>query len=524
MKPLKNNKTSSLPDPFQEKQLEKAVADLQTLNRMAQAVSSTMEVDKILAIILHETITLTASEQGSILSLAAEGERQMQTLFKSGNSKTDQPLSRLSDLIGGWVLKNNTSLITDNITEDLRFHEARDWLEGMTSVLAVPMVVRNSITGIIILTRAVKFTQRDVELITIVANQCGQFLENAKRYQQMYHENLELRRQVERRYNFQGLIGNSPAMSKIFELLELIIPGETRILIEGESGTGKELIARTIHYNGPRKDEKFIPVDCGAIPETLLESELFGHVKGSFTGAIADKKGLFEAAHQGTLFLDEITNTSLTFQAKLLRAIQEGEIKPVGATEPRKVDIRLITASSSDLNEKVASGHFRNDLYYRLNVVTIHLPPLREREADIRLLAEHFLVNFSKQAKPPKRINGFTVSAMRFLENYNWPGNIRELENVIERAVALAHPDDELISHELLPELLVKQHIFQGEVSIEQNTDGLSEAIARTERNMILQALEKHNGNRTRAAKSLGIARPTLILKMNKHKIEYKLS
>lgn len=205
MKSLNDNQAAQQSDNEAD-ELKKTVTELQTLNRLAQAISSTMEVDKILAIILHETITLTASEQGSILSLAAEGERQMQTLFKSGNSKTDQPLSRLSDLIGGWVLKNDTSLITDNIIEDLRFHEARDWLEGMTSVLAVPMVVRNSITGIIILTRAVKFTQRDVELITIVANQCGQFLENAKRYQQMYHENLELRRQVERRYNFQGLI------------------------------------------------------------------------------------------------------------------------------------------------------------------------------------------------------------------------------------------------------------------------------------------------------------------------------
>lgn len=500
-------------------ELRKTVAELKTLNRLAHTISSTMEVDKILEIILQETITLTTAEQGSILSLAAEGERQMHTLFKAGNSTADQPLSRLSDLAGGWVLKNDTALITENIKEDPRFREAGDWLTGLTSVLAVPMVVRSIITGIIILTRAAKFTQRDQELISIVANQCGQFLENAKRFQQIYDENQELRRQVERRYDFKGLIGNSPAISRVFGLLERIIPGETRILIEGESGTGKELVARTIHYNGPRKGEKFIPVDCGAMPETLLESELFGHVKGAFTGAIADKKGMFESAHQGTLFLDEISNTSLTFQAKLLRAIQEGEIKPVGASESRKVDVRLIAATSGDLKAKVAAGTFRNDLYYRLNVVTIHLPPLRERGADLRLLADHFLAHFLKQVKPHKQINSFTVQAWRLLENYSWPGNIRELENVIERAIALAHPDDKQISHELLPEPLVKQPIFQGEAFVEQGSNKLTEVMARTERNVILQALEAHAGNRTKAAKSLGIARPTLIMKIKKHNI-----
>ena len=520
MKPFdKNKKKSHLDRPGQ---LKKAVADLQTLNRLAQAISSTMEVEKILAIILQETITLTAAEQGSILSLATEGERQMHTLFKAGDLTADQQLSRLSDLVGGWVIKNGTSLMTNKITNDPRFREASDWLTNVASVLAVPMVVRSDITGIIILTKASKFTQSDLELMAIVANQCGQFLENAKSYQQIYRENLQLRRKIEQRYDFHGLIGSSPAMSKVFQLLERIIPGETRILIEGESGTGKELIAHMIHYNGPRKEKKFIPVDCGALPETLLESELFGHVKGAFTGATADKKGLFEVAHQGTLFLDEITNTSLSFQAKLLRAIQEGEIKPVGATESRKVDARLIIATSGDLKAKVAAGEFREDLYYRLNVITIHLPPLRERAGDIRLLAEHFLHQFAVRTRPAKQVRGFTAAAMRLLENYSWPGNIRELENIIERAVALALPDDRMISPELLPASLVDSLFLQGETTSGREQDNLSEAVAHTERRMILAALERHTGNRTRAAKSLGITRPTLILKMKKHKIDFK--
>ena len=523
MKQLKNNKTIPHPESGQAKKLEKVVTDLQALNRLAQAISSTMEVDKILEIILQETITLTAAEQGSILSLMSEGERQMHTLFKTGHSTADQQLSRLSDLVGGWVIRNNSSLMTDKITDDPRFREASNWLSDVASVLAVPMIVRNDITGIIILTKASKFTKSDLELMTIVANQCGQFLENAKRYQQIYRENLQLRSEIEQRYDFQGLIGTSPAISKVFELLERIIPGETRILIEGESGTGKEIIARTIHYNGPRKDKKFIPVDCGALSETLLESELFGHVKGAFTGAIADKKGLFEVADQGTLFLDEIANTSISFQAKLLRAIQEGEIKPVGAVEPRKMDVRLIVATSCDLKAKVDAREFREDLYYRLNVISIQLPSLRERVGDIRLLAEHFLHQFAKKIQPAKQVRGFTPASMRLLENYTWPGNIRELENVIERAVALVHPGDELITDELLPEPLFKTQSLQKEVSFEQGSNILAEVIAQTERNLIMQALEAHAGNRTRTAKSLGIARPTLILKMNKHKIDYRL-
>ena len=522
METLNNHKTT--PPSNNRDQLEKAATELQTLNRLAQAISSTMDVEKILVIILQETINLTEAEQGSILSLEIEGARPMHTLFKAAKSSAGRQLSRLSDLVGGWVLKNETALMTDEIKNDPRFRESSDWLNDVASVLAVPMVVRSAITGIIILTKTGNFTRNDLELMTIVANQCGQFLENAKGYQKIYTENLQLRREVERRYDFHGFIGSSPAMSKVFELLERIIPGETRILIDGESGTGKELVARTIHYNGPRKEKKFIAVDCGALPDTLLESELFGHVKGAFTGATADKKGLFEVAHKGTLFLDEITNTSLNFQAKLLRAIQEGEIKPVGAAEPLKVDVRLIVAASSDLKTKVAAGEFREDLYYRLNVITIHLPPLRERVGDIRLLAEHFLRQFVKKIQPAKQVRGFTAAAMRLLENYSWSGNIRELENVIERAVALALPDDRMISPELLPASLVNTLSPQGKTATGQGQGNLSEAISHTECRIILAALEKHAGNRTQAAKSLGIARPTLILKMKKYKIDFRSS
>jgi transcriptional regulator with GAF, ATPase, and Fis domain len=499
---------------------EKSVNELQMLNRLAQSISSTLEVEKILEIIVKESMAATSAKQGSILSLQAEGERQMVTRFKSAvDGCTGERLSRLSDLVGGWLLKNGDSLITENISKDDRFIEAKQWLKGIASVLAVPMIVAGTITGIIILTKKAKFAQTDLDLMTIVANQCGQFLENAKQYQKIYHENMRLRREVEQQYSFHGLIGNSPAMLGVFELLHRIIPGETRILIEGESGTGKELIARTIHYNGPRKANKFVPVDCGALPETLLESELFGHVKGAFTGATSTKKGLFEVAHQGTLFLDEITNTSITFQAKLLRAIQEGEIKPVGAEQSRKVDVRIIVATSGDLKAEVAAKEFREDLYYRLNIITIQLPPLRERKEDIRLLADHFLNQYLEKTKQAKQLHGFAAPAMRILENYDWPGNIRELENIIERAVTLAHPHEQVISPELLPDFLIQDRLEQVASTSNQHPNKLVAELDQTERRMIIAALEKYDSNRSQAAKSLGVARTTLLLKMKKHQL-----
>ncbi len=306
---------------------ENALARLQALNRLAEVISASLEVEPILQTILQESLSLTAAEAGAILSFEPQETRPMHTLFKTADTRSGQLNSAFSDLIGGWVMKHREPLLISDFPADPRFRSARGWFPEISAVLAVPMMVQNEISGIIILTKSEKFTADDLDLMRIVASQCGQLLENAKHFQEIYHENLALRREVERRYDFRGIIGNSPGMQQVFDLLERIIPGEVRVLIEGESGTGKELIARTIHYNGPRKEKKFVAVDCGALPENLLESELFGHVKGAFNGAIADKKGLFETADGGTLFLDEIANTSLMFQSKLLRSIQEGEIK-----------------------------------------------------------------------------------------------------------------------------------------------------------------------------------------------------
>src|SRR4029077_7348649 len=266
--------------------------------------------------------------------------------------------------------------------------------------------------------------------------------------QRLKKEAGELRRQLRRLTGFDRIIGASPKMRALFELVETIAPQTSRILITGESGTGKELVARAIHENSSRANTPFITINCGAFPETLLESELFGYMKGAFTGANENRRGLFQAAHGGTLFMDEIGNMNLAMQVKLYRVLQEGKVRPLGSNEEMDVDVRVITATNKDLEKAITSGEFREDLFYRLSVIPIHVPPLRDRRDDIPLLARHFLQRFRKQMEKP--IEAISPQAMSRLESYDWPGNVRELENTIERAVALESGPE--ISVTVLPE------------------------------------------------------------------------
>jgi two-component system, NtrC family, response regulator PilR len=316
-----------------------------------------------------------------------------------------------------------------------------------------------------------------------------------------------LRREIRRLTGLDHIIGTSTKMRAMFELIENIAPQSSRVLITGESGTGKELVARAIHENSPRSKQPFITINCGAFPETLLESELFGYVKGAFTGANENRRGLFQAAHGGTLFMDEIGNMSVTMQVKLYRVLQEGKIRPVGSTEEGDVDVRVIAATNKDLEKEIAEGRFREDLFYRLSVIPIHLPPLRERREDIPLLARSFLDRYSKSMN--KAIDSIEPEAMRRLEVYDWPGNVRELENTIERSIALEA--GKRLTVEGLPERVTNfyqesrsngQHkpnaflIPEGGLDLEQH-------VAATERSYLLAALECSGGVRIRAAELL---------------------
>lgn len=319
-------------------------------------------------------------------------------------------------------------------------------------------------------------------------------------------EVARLKREVESRYQFHHLIGKSPSMQRIYDFVERISGSSSNVLVTGESGTGKELVAKAIHYNGSRKDGPFIAVNCAAIPETLLESELFGYKKGAFTDAKIDKKGLVFEANEGTLFLDEVTEMPPTLQAKLLRLIEEREVRPLGDTNSYPVDARVISTSNRDVKSLIQEGRFREDLFYRLKVIDIELPPLRERREDIPLLVQHFLNKFGQDSK--KKLSGISEEALKILLNYSWPGNVRELENVIQRAITLSQHEE--ILPEDLPTPLVE---VAGENLIEK---GLKEkyTVEQLEKEYIRKVLAKVGGNKSKAAEILGFDRKTLYRKL----------
>lgn len=324
-------------------------------------------------------------------------------------------------------------------------------------------------------------------------------------HQQLVEENLSLRQRLEEQYRFENIIAKSSKMQRIIELIKTVAKSNATVLIMGESGTGKELVARAIHSQSDRRDKPFVAVSCAALPETLLESELFGHEKGSFTGAYTQKKGKFEFANGGTLFLDEIGEMSANVQVHLLRVLEEKEFTRVGGNELIKVDVRVVSATNKDLKKAIASGQFREDLYYRLNVVTIELPPLRERKEDIPLLAQHFLNKFALENR--KKVTEFSPEAMDFLLSYDWPGNVRELENAVERAVILAKNSVIKVDDLPRPDVLVKRPVLG------------NRTLREIEKNHILGILEETRGNFSEAARILGISRMTLYNKVREYGI-----
>jgi len=340
-------------------------------------------------------------------------------------------------------------------------------------------------------------------------------VEGALKVQMLSREDPSPQQKLEKRYRFEDIVGKNPQMFEVYKRIGKIVDNKATVLITGETGTGKELVARAIHFNGLLKERPFVVVDCASLPQDLLESELFGHEKGAFTGAIARKLGKFELAHGGTLFLDEIGNLSLVTQAKLLRVLQEKKIERVGGIKPIKIDVRIIAATHRDLEKMVKEGSFREDLYYRLNVVLIPLSPLRERKDDIPLLVEHFLRQYKSESKG--RIKYVPPETMDLLANYNWPGNVRELENIIERAIVMGKENT------ILPEDLPSEISKASDTSRLGLTTGktfFKQRVANLERELIIEALEKTGWVQTKAARLLGISCRAIRYKMQKYGIE----
>lgn len=439
--------------------------------------------------------------------------------------------------IVGRVFRNcKAELIPDVQKEACHYKVVDDFTGFQTkSMLAAPLQGKSSVIGVIEVMnkRRGRFTEKDLDFLVTLSCIVGLALDNARMYAALeraykelqiidkakdnlieltQEENIRLRSEVEARYRFEQIKGNSDAMLMVLRLCEKAIESDITVLIKGETGTGKELVARCIHYNGRRKDKPFVTQNCAAVPETLLASELFGYKKGAFTGANRDRKGLFELAHGGTVFLDEVGEMSPAMQASLLRVLQEGEIKPVGAEQVHKVDVRVISATNRSLEEDVREGKFRKDLYFRLSVFPIELPPLRRRHGDIPLLASVFLQEFS--VKNHKTIKGIAPRAMDYLAKYPFPGNVRELQNEMERAVAIAE-DGQYIDVRHLSQKICSE---VGEQTPPYMLQGaLKEMVETLEKAALKEALAKHAGNKTRAAEELGLSRFGLMKKMQRY-------
>jgi two-component system, NtrC family, response regulator PilR len=412
----------------------------------------------------------------------------------------------------------------DLVITDLRMPEA----DGMT---VLQETKRNWPDTQVIVVTAFSTTETAVEAMKAGAydyiakpfkiNEAGVVIDKALEKRDLVLDNQRLKREVARHFSVENIIGRSERMQKVYRTIRQIADTRTNVILYGESGTGKELVARALHYNSSRADHPFVVINCGAIPDNLMESELFGHVRGSFTGAIADKKGLFEMANKGSLFLDEIGELSSHLQVKLLRALQERKIKPVGGLRENDIDVRLIAATNKDLEEEVRLGNFRDDLYFRINVIQINLPPLRDRLSDIPLLAHHFLTRYIEELGKP--ILGFSKQALALMKQYDYPGNVRELENVVQRAVAFEQT--EWITAESLPSRLRglrNERTDPGLVSLPEALEGnfsLDTFIEQVEQKLITQTMLSANGSVTEAGKKLGISFRAMRYKLSKYGI-----
>jgi transcriptional regulator with GAF, ATPase, and Fis domain len=483
---------------------DRLTRDLNTLLKIASGIGSIRDREALEWQLLGMVFDVVPADRGAILQITDHDESFESAIAWDRVLGPREPV-RVSRTIVQRVLREKAGLMVSDVSSDSSVSGVTTLAQAkVRSLLCVPMFARGAPTGIIYLDRRDSFQSFDeghLQFLTGVANLAGLALENVRHWEGLREENRRLRTEIDLEHD---MVGTSPRIQEILGVIQRVAPTTSTVLIQGESGTGKELVARAIHANSPRADEPFVAINCAALTESLLESELFGYEKGAFTGAIGQKKGKIEVADGGTLFLDEISELALGLQAKLLRVLQERELERVGGTKPIKVDVRVLAATNRSLPECAQAGTFRSDLFYRLNVVTITTPPLRERREDIRALAESFVEKFSKKCGIRKRC--VSAEAQALLDRYEWPGNVRELENAIERAVVLGATD------EVLPEDL-PDSILETSTPAATGLAKYHGSLKENKRQLVLNAFEQANGYYVDAAKILGL-HPNSLLRL----------
>lgn len=474
--------------------------DLSALMKVSTTINAIRGVEDLQKTLLELLFEVVPAERGAILLIDSSpqgDEKQFASVFGLDRRRGQDESISVSTTITKWVLHHGESLLITNQTDPHGLEASDSLLEQKPgSVLCVPLIMLGRTLGVIYLDTKepeTLFDKDHLQLVSAISAITAVAIENARHFEWLVSENQRLIADFKIEHN---MVGESPRVRDVLQFIAKVAPTDSTVLISGESGTGKELAARAIHVNSLRADKPFIAVNCAALAESLLESELFGHEKGSFTGALMQKKGRLEIADGGTLFLDEIGELSPALQVKLLRVLQEREFERVGGNRTIKVDIRLITATNKNLEEAVNDNTFRQDLYYRLNVVNLEMPPLRDRPEDVPLLANYFAAKYSEKCN--RRISGISPEAQARLRSYDWPGNVRELENAIERAVVLGTTDRILL--EDLPESLLETE----PPATAPGTKYL-EAVTQTKKQIILNAMQQSHGNFTEAAKILGV-------------------
>ncbi len=503
-----------------------AVEELRLINTVVGRICQVREVNHIMNIILTELTRVTEADQGVISIVSKKQADALTTVIRNNDRRNSELPFQISQSLAGWVLSHRQLARIDDLDTDRRFQDLDSDNGRFTSAICCPLLVRDEAIGVVALVRSRQkgpFTEDHCRLVGILSAQSAQILANAQllkdlaqnnellelSYKQLKDENAILRTELGVGPSFENIVGSSRAIRHVLMLASKFSANNAPVLITGETGTGKELIARAIHANSDLRHQPFVVKNCAIKTESLLESELFGHVRGAFTGADKEKPGLFKEAQGGTIFLDEIGDAPLSTQAAILRVIQSGEIRPVGASKTETVKVRVLSATNRNLKDEIAKGTFREDLYYRLNTFTIELPPLRERRDDIPLLVQHALSLLRIKLNAPNL--AVSSEALDTLYRYSWPGNARQLEHVIERAAVVCNPETEIKPYHLSPEI----HDETEEISsIGTSLGEMRQAVEKLEKTMIVSTLAETNGNIMRTADQLGLTRKGLKDKM----------